>query len=188
MGNGGLQQRPLTRPQIEHDHHGGHRLSSTPASSTPPSPPKRSPLQPQAPPILLHHRAHHHGVSSPESTHYRGGRLSPPFSRIYGARRPRRGRGCHRHHLIHRCRRRFIGTRRRLIHRPSHFLAFRRCSLLPLLTTRQHVGAASRWGRRESTLICTLKGGERADDAHLLVGAAELGTVAQQRPFSTCVV
>jgi hypothetical protein len=153
MGNGGLQQRP----QIEHDHHGGRRSSSALASSTPLSSPKSLPPQPRAPPVLLHHRAHHHGVSSPESTHYRGERLSPPFSCIYGAHRPRRG--CHRHHLIHRRCRRFIGIRRRLIHRSSHFLAVRRCSLLPLLATRQHVGATSRRGKeREYADLHTQRG------------------------------
>jgi hypothetical protein len=42
-------------------------------------------------------------------------------------------------------------------------------------------------GRKESTLICTLKGGS-VDDAHLLVGAGVLGTVAQQHPFFTYAV
>jgi hypothetical protein len=69
----------------------------------------------------------------------------------------------------------------------SHFLTACRYSLLPLLTTRQHEGAVSRQGRRESTLICTLKEGS-ADDAHLLVRVAGVATVAQQRPFPTYVM
>jgi hypothetical protein len=69
----------------------------------------------------------------------------------------------------------------------SHFLTACRYSLLPLLTTRQHEGAVSGQGRRESTLICTLKEGS-TDDAHLLIRVVGLATVAQQRPFPTCVM
>jgi hypothetical protein len=64
----------------------------------------------------------------------------------------------------------------------SHFLTACRYSLLPLLTTRQHEGAVSGQGRRESTLICTLKEGS-ADDAHLLVRVAGLATVARSAHF-----
>jgi hypothetical protein len=153
MRNGGLQQRPLTRPQIEHDHHGGRCPSSAPSSST-----RRS-------------RARHH---SSELCRYSSITMTSPLSNP----RITEEEDC----LL-----RFLASMElavrvevevaavttssivaaaissapvaassiaRVISSPS-------CSLLPLLTTCQHVGAVSRRGMRESTLIYALEEGER---------------------------
>jgi hypothetical protein len=154
MRNGGLQQRPLTRPQIEHDHHGGRCPSSAPSSST-----RRS-------------RARHH---SPELRRYSS--TTEPITMASPLPNPRITEE-------EDCLLRFLTSMElavlvevevaavttsstvaaaissapvaassiaRVISSPS-------CSLLPLLTTCQHVGAVSRRGRREYADLHTRRG------------------------------